>query len=149
MAKIIAYFSVSGRTKAAAEALAQITGADLRRIVPATPYTAADLDWRNKQSRSSLEMTDESSRPEVVDAKCDLSAYDTVYIGFPIWWGVEPRPVDTFVDANDFSGKRVVLFATSGGSGIDYAVSNFKKLHPDLDVAASKMLNDPVTEDIL
>jgi hypothetical protein len=143
MAKIIAYFSVSGRTKAAAEALAQITGADLRRIVPATPYTAADLDWRNKQSRSSLEMTDESSRPEVVDAKCDLSAYDTVYIG------VEPRPVDTFVDANDFSGKRVVLFATSGGSGIDYAVSNFKKLHPDLDVAASKMLNDPVTEDIL
>jgi hypothetical protein len=149
MGKLVVYFSVSGRTKAAAKALAKAAGADLKEIVPAVPYTTADLDWRDKQSRSTREMTDESSRPEIVDATCDLSGYDTVYIGFPIWWGVAPRPVNTFVEANDLAGKRVVLFATSGGSGIGHAAMAFKKAYPDLDVVASKMLNGPVTEDII
>lgn len=149
MGKLVVYFTVSGRTKAAAEALAKVAGADLRQIVPAVPYTRADLDWRDKQSRSTLEMTNDAARPEIVDATCDLSGYDIVYIGFPIWWGVAPRPVNTFVEANDLAGKRVVLFATSGGSGIGHAAMEFKKTYPDLDVVASKMLNGPVTEDII
>ncbi len=117
MSKIlIAYFSASGVTGRAAKEIAEAVGADLYEIRPEQPYTAADLDWRNKQSRSSLEMTDPDSRPAMAGPMPDLGEYDTVFVGFPIWWGVEPRVVDTFLDRNGFEGKTMIPFATSGGS---------------------------------
>lgn len=119
MSKIlIAYFSASGVTGRAAKEIAEAVGADLYEIRPEQPYTAADLDWRNKQSRSSLEMTDPDSRPAMAGPMPDLGEYDTVFVGFPIWWGVEPRVVDTFLDRNGFEGKTMIPFATSGGSGM-------------------------------
>ena len=115
MRKLIAYFSASGKTRRAAIALSLITEADLFEIAPAVPYTAKDLDWNDKRSRSSMEMKDESSRPALREAKVDLSGYDMIYIGFPIWWGVAPRAVNTFIESNDLKGLRIVIFATSGG----------------------------------
>ena len=115
---LVAYFSASGVTARAAREIADACGADLYEIRPAQPYTAKDLDWRNKQSRSSLEMTDENSRPAVENRVENMAQYDTVLVGFPIWWGVEPRIVDTFFDSYDFSGKTLIPFATSGGSGM-------------------------------
>ena len=149
MKKLIAYFSASGVTEKAAKQLAQIIGADLHEIAPAIAYTQADLDWRDKKSRSTMEMTDPQSRPALAEEKTDLSAYDTVYIGFPIWWGVAPRVVNTFIDNNDMAGKQLVIFATSGGSGLDYAVKDLQKTYPQLHIKAGKLLNGSVTEDIL
>ena len=105
MKKLIAYFSVSGVTKRAAEQLACLTGADLYEIRPEKPYSREDLDWRNKQSRSSLEMMDPSSRPPLAQSVPDVSSYDMVYIGFPVWWGVAPRPVNTFIESAHLEGK--------------------------------------------
>ena len=127
MKKLVAYFSASGVTEKAAKQLAAIAGADLHEIAPAQVYTKEDLDWTNKQSRSTLEMTDPASRPELAEKKTDLSAYDVVYIGFPIWWGVAPHAVNTFIESNDLSGKKLVIFATSGGNGLAYAVDSLKK----------------------
>ena len=118
---LVAYFSVSGVTARAAKAIAEALGADLFEIAPAEPYTAADLDWTNKRSRSSIEMDDPTCRPALAGRVEDMDAYDMVLVGFPIWWGVEPRAVDTFFEAYDFSGKAMVPFATSGGSGIGRA----------------------------
>lgn len=131
MSKIlIAYFSASGVTGRAAKEIAEAVGADLYEIRPEQPYTAADLDWRNKQSRSSLEMTDPDSRPAMAGPMPDLGEYDTVFVGFPIWWGVEPRVVDTFLDRNGFEGKTMIPFATSGGSGIDGATRSLQSHCP-------------------
>ena len=119
MAKaLVAYFSASGTTGSLAERLAQAIGADLFEIVPEVPYTAADVDWRNKASRSSIEMNDRGSRPAIASHVEDMAAYDVVFVGFPIWWYREPSIIDTFMEAYDFAGKTVVPFATSGGSGI-------------------------------
>lgn len=115
--KLVAYFSASGVTARAARKLAQAEGADLFEIVPEEPYTAADLDWRDRRSRSSLEERDRAIRPAVASRVDDMDAYDTVYVGFPIWWSHEPAIVDTFLESYDLSGKTVVPFATSGGSG--------------------------------
>ena len=141
MSKIlVAYFSASGVTARAAEEIAQAVGGDLYEIRPAQPYTAADLDWTNKQSRSSLEMTDPACRPAVAGAVADMARYETVFVGFPIWWGVEPRVVDTFLDRADLSGKRMIPFATSGGSGMPYAQRHLRSQYPELDWREGKLV---------
>ena len=114
---LVAYFSPTGTTKKVAEELAALENADLFEIVPAQPYTAEDMDWRNEKSRSSVEMADPNARPAMAGS-CNIDAYDTVMIGFPIWWGREPSVVDTFLDSADFSGKTIVPFCTSGGNGM-------------------------------
>ena len=114
---LVAYFSATGTTERAAKSLAKAAGADLYRITPAVPYSSRDLNWNNSSSRSSVEMGDDSSRPALAQAAPDLSSYDVVFVGFPIWWYVEPRIVDTLLESCDLSGKAVVPFATSGSSG--------------------------------
>ena len=140
---LVAYFSASGVTRAAAEALAAAAQADLFEIRPETPYTAADLDWRNKQSRSTLEMQDVTCRPALAADEVDVSAYDAVFIGFPIWWGREPSVIDTFIEAHDFAGKCVIPFCTSGGGGFTNR-AQIEKLLPG--IAAHKELNKATTE---
>ena len=139
--RLVAYFSASGVTARAARALAQAAGADLFEIVPEEPYTTADLDWRNRRSRSSLEERDPSVRPAVASAVGDMGAYDTVFVGFPIWWGHEPAIVDTFLERSDFSGKTVIPFATSGGSGIEKAERSLKSHCPQANWKKGKLLN--------
>lgn len=129
MSKIlVAYFSASGVTKNAAEKLAKAANANLFEIKPVRPYTDADLNWMDKKSRSTIEMNDLLSRPEITNKCENMGSYDVVFVGFPIWWYVEPRIIDTFLESYDFSGKRVIPFATSGGSGLGKTAENFKKL---------------------
>lgn len=115
---LVAVFSASGVTKRVGEEIARIAGADFFEIVPKEIYTDDDLNWMNKQSRSSVEMNDPSARPEIADTVSDMASYDKVIIGFPIWWGVAPRIIETFLESYDFSGKTVIPFCTSGGSGV-------------------------------
>ncbi|MBR1813630.1 MAG: flavodoxin [Lachnospiraceae bacterium] len=115
---LVTYFTASGVTRKAAEKLAQTIGADLYEIKPAVLYTQADLDYMNQNSRSSVEMKDPASRPELADKDANIAAYDVIYVGYPIWWGVAPHVVNSFLEAYDFRGKTVVPFATSGGSGV-------------------------------
>ena len=143
---LVTYFSASGVTAGAAETLARAAGADLYEIRPAQAYTKEDLDWNNKQSRSSLEMTDETSRPEMADNDSHAGDYDVIFIGFPIWWGVAPRVVNTFIESNDLTGKKIVIFATSGGSGIDYAINDMKKRYPQLAIAGGRLLSRKATD---
>ena len=116
--KLVAYFSASGVTAKVADTLAKAAGADLYEIKPAIPYTEADLDWRNKDSRSSVEMRDPASRPTIGSAAVDMSEYDTLFVGFPIWWYVAPTIINTFLESYDLSGKTIIPFATSGSSGM-------------------------------
>lgn len=139
--KLVAYFSASGVTKAAAEHLAKAAGADLFEIKPAVPYTRADLDWTNKKSRSSVEMNNPDSRPEIAERLSNMGDYDTVFIGFPIWWYVAPTIINTFVESYDFLGKTIVPFATSGGSGMGKTVEVLKSLCPTANWEKGKMLN--------
>lgn len=141
MSKLVAYFSATGTTARVADELARAIGADLFEIMPEQPYTAADLDWRDKDSRSSHEMDDESCRPAVVGGVEKMATYNTVFVGFPIWWYVEPRIVDTFLEAHDLAGKTVVPFATSGGSGLGRAPRRMAELAPGARVAEGRMLN--------
>lgn len=115
---LVAYFSATGTTAGVARRMAEGIGADLYEIRPKVPYTERDLDWTNKKSRSTVEMNDEGSRPELAEAVPDVSGYDTILLGFPVWWYVEPRIVDTFLDGAAIDGKRIVAFATSGGSDV-------------------------------
>lgn len=115
---LVAYFSASGETERLARTIAQVTGGDLHEIEPAVRYTAADLDWNDKHSRSSVEMNDPASRPVIAGRVANMNAYDVVFVGFPIWWYVAPTIISTFLEAYDFSSKTVVPFATSGGSGL-------------------------------
>lgn len=142
MSKIlVAYFSASGVTKNAAEKLAKAANADLFEIKPVRPYTDADLDWTDKKSRSTIEMNDLSSRPEIANKCENMGSYDVVFVGFPIWWYVEPRIIDTFLESYNFSGKTVIPFATSGGSGLGKTAENFKKiLGANVTVKDGKML---------
>lgn len=128
--KLVAYFSASGVTAKMAKALAEVTGADLFEIQPVVPYTNADLDWMNKKSRSSVEMSDPASRPEIENKVPDMDQYDTVFVGFPIWWYVAPTIINTFLESYDFSGKTIAAFATSGGSGMGKTDSVLKKSAP-------------------
>ncbi|MCD8295729.1 MAG: NAD(P)H-dependent oxidoreductase [Clostridia bacterium] len=118
MKSLVAYFSATGCTKALAKSLAEAAGADIFEIVPEIPYTAADLDWQDSRSRSSVEMGDKSSRPDVRDAVRNMEDYDVLFVGFPIWWYVAPRIINTFLEQYDLSGKTVIPFATSGSSGM-------------------------------
>lgn len=137
---LVAYFSASGVTKAVAEELASATGADLYEIIPSAPYTDADLNWMDKKSRSTLEMTDPDSRPEIASARLNMAQYQTILIGFPIWWYVEPRIVDTFLEQYDFTGKTLIPFATSGSSGIEKAEISLQKHCPVANWRAGKLL---------
>lgn len=138
---LVAYFSATGTTAEAARKLAGITGGELFEIAPATPYTDADLDWHDKQSRSSVEMNDPKSRPALKGKKANMAAYEVVYIGYPIWWGVAPTIVKTFIESHDLKGKTVIPFATSGGSGIDRSITDLKTTYPDLDWKEGRLLN--------
>ena len=115
---LVVYFSATGTTKGKAEILAKVLGADLKEIVPAERYTAADLDWHDKKSRSSVEMADKSSRPAIAETVGNMAEYDTVFLGFPIWWYVAPTIINTFLESYDLTGKTIIPFATSGGSDI-------------------------------
>ena len=115
--KLVAYFSASGTTARVAKNLAAAAGADLYEIKPAVPYSRADLNWMDKQSRSSVEMRDKSSRPELADTNANIADYDTVFIGFPVWWGDKPMPVYTFIESYNFKGKDIIPFCTHEGSG--------------------------------
>ena len=138
---LIAYFSASGTTARAVKKMADATGADLYEITPAQPYTSADLDWNDKNSRSSREMNDPACRPDIAEPAADIDLYDTVFIGFPVWWYVEPRIVDTFLESYDFSGKTMIPFATSGGSGIEKAEKSLQAHCPDAFWKKGKLLN--------
>lgn len=138
---LVAYFSASGTTARAAKAIAQAVGGDLYEIRPAVPYTAADLDWTNKKSRSSVEMNDPACRPAIAAPVENMDQYDTVFLGFPIWWYVEPRIVDTFLESHALAGKRVIPFATSGGSGIEKAEQSLKSHCPQANWKKGKLLN--------
>jgi flavodoxin len=116
--KLVAYFSASGTTAKLAENLAEAIGADIFEIVPEVPYTAADLNWQDKHSRSSIEMQDPASRPAIAATRDNMADYDTIFVGFPIWWYVAPTIINTFLESCDLTGKTIIPFATSGGSGI-------------------------------
>ena len=125
---LVAYFSATGTTKGVAEKLASAVGGDLYEIVPAEPYSDADLNWNDRESRSTREQNDKSARPGIASEALDLSGYATIYVGYPIWWGEEPRIMDTFMESYDFSGKTMIPFCTSGGSGIGSSGRNMEQL---------------------
>ena len=144
--KLVAYFSASGRTAKVAEMLANELGAELYEIKPEVKYTKADLNWMNKKSRSSVEMNDKSFRPAIITGDVDVSGYDTVYLGFPIWWYVAPTLINTFLEAYDFSGKKIALFATSGGSGFGNTVTELQPSAPKAEIAETKVLTGMLTD---
>lgn len=131
---LVVYFSCTGNTKSVSEKIAQLTEADLYEIVPERPYTDDDLDYNNDDCRANKEMNDDSARPEIGSEEIDLSGYDTVYIGYPIWWGTMPKIINTFLDFYDLSGKIIMPFCTSGSSGIAQSVSDIMNEEPDADV---------------
>ncbi|MEE0845794.1 MAG: flavodoxin [Eggerthellaceae bacterium] len=139
--KLVAYFSASGTTAKRARKLAQEAGADLYEIKPAIPYTSADLNWHDSRSRSSVEMNDRASRPALAAIDAPVADYDTVYLGFPIWWYVAPMIINTFLEAYDFSGKKIVLFATSGGSGLGNTAKGLAPSAPGAEIVEGGMLN--------
>lgn len=143
---LVAYFSASGVTAKAAKKLAEAAQADLYEIKPETPYTRADLDWMDKKSRSSVEMNDKASRPAIADKVKNMEEYDTVFIGFPIWWYVAPTIINTFLESYDFSGKTLIPFATSGGSGMGRTNENLKPSCPGATLIPGKMLNGSLSE---
>lgn len=148
MKKLVAYFSASGVTKAVAQKLAQAANADLCEIVPQQIYTNADLNWRDKHSRSSVEMNDRACRPAMAAAP-DVSGYDVIFVGFPVWWYREPSIIDTFMESADFTGKTVVPFCTSGGSGLGDAAKNMQALSPGAKVPDGKRFSASVSADEL
>ncbi len=147
--KLVACFSASGVTAAVAKNLANAADADYYEIKPEIPYTRADLNWMDKKSRSSLEMRDKSSRPALADNDANIAAYDTIFVGFPIWWYVAPTIINSFLEAYDFSGKKVVLFATSGGSGFGKAVESLLPSAPGATIVEGAILNGRPGEDKL
>ena len=148
MKVLVAYFSASGTTKGVAQQLAEVTGGTLHEIKPEQPYTDADLDWRNKKSRSSVEMQDRKSRPAITDKLKNLQDYDVIYVGFPIWWNTCPTIINTFMEAYDFQGKTVIPFATSGGSSIKKACEDLKAAYPDVKWKEGKLLNRTSKKDL-
>ena len=138
---LVVYFSATGTTARAARTVAEAAGAALYEIVPQQAYTADDLDWNDRRSRSSVEMNDPQTRPALKDTKLDASACDVIFIGYPIWWDLAPRIINTFIESHDLKGKTLVPFATSGGSGITDSVSELRKTYPDLEWQDGKLLN--------
>lgn len=144
--KLVAYFSASGTTAKVAKNLANAAGAELYEIKPAVPYSRADLNWQDKHSRSSVEMRDKSSRPELADTDANIAEYETIFIGFPIWWYIAPTIINTFLEAYDFSGRKIVLFATSGGSGFGKAVASLQPSAPKATIIEGEILNGSPSE---
>lgn len=143
---LVAFFSASGVTKKVATKLASAIGADIFEIVPKELYTSADLNWMDKKSRSSVEMNDRNCRPEIASKVDDMSKYDTVYVGFPVWWYREPSIIDTFMEAYDFTGKKVITFCTSGGSGLGDSAKNMQALASSAKVIDGKKFSSGVSE---
>lgn len=139
--RLVAYFSASGTTKKVAEMVAEVAGADLYEITPKVAYTKADLNWMDKKSRSSVEMNDKKFRPEIEDKNPEVENYDEILLGFPIWWYVAPTIINTFLEKYDFSGKKIVLFATSGGSGFGNTVKELQPSAPNAEILEGKLLN--------
>lgn len=139
--RLVAFFSASGVTGKVAEMIAEAGNCDLYEITPKVPYTRADLDWMNKKSRSSVEMSDKKIRPEIVENDPHIENYDEIILGFPIWWYVAPTIINTFLEKYDFSGKRVILFATSGGSGFGNTVRELQPSAPKVEFVEGKLLN--------
>ena len=139
--KLVAFFSARGVTKKVAEMIAQAADADLYEIIPKQLYTKADLDWMNKKSRSTIEMTDKTIRPEITDTDAQIENYDEIILGFPIWWYVAPTIINTFLEKYDFSGKKIVLFATSGGSGFGNTVKELQPSAPKAEIVEGRVLN--------
>ncbi len=138
---LVAYFSASGVTKRVAENLAKATDGALYEIRPEIPYTNADLNWMDKKSRSTIEMKDKSSRPKLADHEADIESYDRIFLGFPIWWYVAPTIINTFLESYNFSGKTIILFATSGGSGFGKTVQGLSPSCPGAVIREGKLLN--------
>ena len=141
MKALVAYFSASGVTAEVARNLAEVARADLYEIMPEVPYTTADLNWNDKNARSTVEMHNKALRPAIVDRDAHIANYDVVYLGFPIWWYVAPTIVNTFLEAYDFSGKTIVLFATSGGSGFGNTVKELRVSCPNAKIIEGGLLN--------
>lgn len=146
MNALIAYFSATGTTAKAAKVLAKAVGGELYEIRPAVPYTSADLNWMDKESRSSMEMRDKGSRPALADTAAPVAGYDVIFLGFPVWWYAAPTILNTFLEAYDFTGKVVVLFATSGGSGLDKAAAGLRPSAPGARILSGRMLNGRLNE---
>ncbi len=147
--KLVAYFSASGVTAGVAEKLAEAAGADLHEIKPAVPYTKADLDWMDKQSRSSVEMSDLSSRPEISGRVENMDEYDAIFVGFPIWWYVAPTIINTFLESYNLTGKTIILFATSGGSGFGKTTEKLADSCKGAVIKGEKLLNGKVDKAML
>lgn len=140
--KLVAYFSASGVTAKVADLLADAVGADIHEIRPKVPYTKADLNWMDKKSRSSIEMADKKIRPEIAESNVRIEDYDVIFLGFPIWWYVAPTIINTFLEKYDFSGKKIVLFATSGGSKFGNTVEELKvSVADNAEIVEGKLLN--------
>ncbi len=144
---LISYFSASGVTKGVAKKIAEAVNGELFEIEPQEKYTDEDLDWNNKQSRSSLEMSDKSSRPAIVKKVDNISNYDKVVIGFPVWWYTAPTIINTFIEENDLSSKKIYIFVTSGGSSEAGSFQNLKAAYPELDFVAAKRYNGSESSD--
>ena len=143
---LVAYFSASGVTAKVAEMLADAVGADIYEIRPAVPYTKADLNWMDKKSRSTIEMNDKSIRPAIADTNAQIDQYETIFLGFPIWWYVAPTIINTFLESYDFSGKKIILFATSGGSKFGKTAEELKASVPaSCEIIEGKLLNGKQT----
>lgn len=141
--KLVAYFSATGTTAKAAELLSDVVGADLYEIKPEVPYTQADLNWMDKKSRSSIEMKDKKIRPAIADTDVKIADYDVIFVGFPIWWYVAPTIINTFLEKYDFSGKKIILFATSGGSGFGKTMEELKTSVADtVEMIQGELLNN-------
>ena len=138
---LVVYFSATGTTSQVGKQIAKIADADICEITPLTPYSNADLDWTNKQSRSSVEMNDEKARPKIKAVAVDMSQYDYVFLGYPIWWDLAPRAVNTFIETTNLAGKTVIPFATSGGSSIGNSVAVLKQSYPNIKWQSGKLLN--------
>ena len=147
--KLVAYFSASGTTKKTAEMIAEAGDFDLCEIAPKVPYTKADLNWMDKKSRSSVEMADKSIRPEIADSNLDMESYNEIILGFPIWWYVAPTIINTFLESYDFSGKTIVPFATSGGSGMGNTNEKLAPSCPGAILMKGKMLNGLLSQEEL
>lgn len=143
---LVAYFSASGVTKGVAEKLAAATGSDLYEIKPAEPYTPADLNWNDKNSRSSVERNDLSSRPALADQGANLAGYDRIFLGFPIWWYTAPRIIRSFLESYDFAGKTIVLFATSGGSGLGQTAAELSSSCPGAKIVEGRLFGGDPSE---
>lgn len=148
MKTLVAYFSASGETRGVATQLAEVAGADLYEIVPEQIYTDADLDWRDSLSRSSVEMKDKTSRPAIKKTELKIDDYDTIYVGFPIWWYTCPTIINTFMETYDFAGKTVIPFATSGSSPIEQACSDLKSAYPKANWKEGRLLNNATKEQL-